>query len=120
MADSNHFWSPFLLSAPNELLDGTAADTTPWTGTAIGGGGEAPCGRFLGANTVSLGQSTNASFWMSVFGQPKAFTSAMFGVSEELTASSAVTEIDPAGMGSVLALIGAALGLLERRRPKAS
>ena len=29
-----------------------------------------------------------------------------------------VPEIDPAGMGSVLALVGGALGLLERRRPK--
>jgi len=31
----------------------------------------------------------------------------------------AVPEIDPAGMGSVLALVGGALGLLERRRRKA-
>jgi hypothetical protein len=31
----------------------------------------------------------------------------------------AVPEIDPAGMGSVLALVTGALGLLERRRLKA-
>ena len=31
-----------------------------------------------------------------------------------------VPEIDPAGMGSVLALVTGALGLLERRRLKAS
>lgn len=35
-------------------------------------------------------------------------------------ASSAVPEIDPAGMGSVLALVTGALGLLERRRVKAA
>ena len=34
------------------------------------------------------------------------------------TAPSAVPEIDPAGMGSVLALVAGALGLLERRRLK--
>lgn len=33
---------------------------------------------------------------------------------------SAVPEIDPAGIGSVLALVGGALGLLERRRVKAA
>ena len=33
---------------------------------------------------------------------------------------SGVPEIDPAGMGSVLALVTGALGLLERRRLKAS
>lgn len=35
-------------------------------------------------------------------------------------ASAPVPEIDPAGMGSVLALVTGALGLLERRRPKAT
>lgn len=34
------------------------------------------------------------------------------------SAPSAVPEIDPAGMGSVLALVAGALGLLERRRLK--
>jgi hypothetical protein len=36
----------------------------------------------------------------------------------ELVSSSAVPEIDPAGIGSVLALVTGALGLLERRRLK--
>jgi hypothetical protein len=34
----------------------------------------------------------------------------------EISPLQAVPEIDPAGMGSVLALVGGALGLLERRR----
>jgi len=34
------------------------------------------------------------------------------------TGSAAVPEIDPAGIGSVLALVTGALGLLERRRLK--
>lgn len=42
--DSNNLWSTSLLSTPNELIDGTAANTTPWTGTAIAGGGQAPGG----------------------------------------------------------------------------
>jgi hypothetical protein len=32
---------------------------------------------------------------------------------------SPVPEIDPAGMGSILALLGGGLGLLERRRKRA-
>ena len=40
----------------------------------------------------------------------------MYGLSEELTVPSAVPEIDPAGMGSMLALVGGAFGMLERRR----
>ena len=35
-----------------------------------------------------------------------------------VSANSTVPEIDPAGMGSVLALVSGALALLERRRPK--
>jgi hypothetical protein len=34
------------------------------------------------------------------------------------SSASAVPEIDPAGMGSILALVTGALGLLERRRVK--
>ena len=37
-------------------------------------------------------------------------------LSVEISPLQAVPEIDPAGMGSVLALVGGALGLLERRR----
>ena len=43
-----------------------------------------------------------------------------FGANETVTVlfSAPVPEIDPAGMGSVLALVAGALGLLERRRLK--
>ena len=34
----------------------------------------------------------------------------------QISDASAVPEIDPAGMGSVLALLGGVLGLVERRR----
>jgi hypothetical protein len=50
---------------------------------------------------------------------PKDLAQNFYGVSSELTVPNAVPEIDPAGMGSVLALITGALGLLERRRLKA-
>ena len=44
----------------------------------------------------------------------------LYGISETLTVASpsSVPEIDPAGMGSVLALVTGALGLLEQRRRK--
>jgi hypothetical protein len=43
----------------------------------------------------------------------------VYGLSKELTvAGTSVSEIDPAGMGSVFALVAWALGLLERRRLK--
>jgi hypothetical protein len=48
-------------------------------------------------------------FWSSS-GNPLAFQATL----------SAVPEIDPAGMGSVLALVSGVLGLLERRRMKAA
>ena len=41
----------------------------------------------------------------------------LYGLSEERTVAGApVPEIDPAGMGSVIALVTGGLGLLERRR----
>lgn len=43
----------------------------------------------------------------------------MYALSEELTVASGpapVPEIDPAGMGSVLALVTGAIGLIEQRR----
>jgi hypothetical protein len=42
-----------------------------------------------------------------------------FRLASPLSGPSGVPEIDPAGVGSVLALVTGALGLLERRRMKA-
>jgi len=56
-----------------------------------------------------------ADFWNST-----TFSPTTSGGGWTLGSVSAVPEIDPAGMGSVLALVTGALGLLERRRLKAA
>lgn len=50
------------------------------------------------------------------------FSSSAFGdfSLRNMVTTSAVPEIDPAGMGSILALVGGAMGLIERRRLKAA
>jgi sugar lactone lactonase YvrE len=53
--------------------------------------------------------SIDVQWYMPAGAQTRSFTS---------FASTPVPEIDPAGMGSVVALFGGALGLLERRRSK--
>ncbi|MFZ4734106.1 MAG: formylglycine-generating enzyme family protein, partial [Pirellulales bacterium] len=54
-------------------------------------------------------------------GAAPAFEDVIFGfrLASPLSGPSGVPEIDPAGVGSVLALVTGALGLLERRRMKA-
>jgi hypothetical protein len=44
----------------------------------------------------------------------------LFSIEATATAPSAVPEIDPNSLGSVLALVLGSLGLLERRRLKAA
>ena len=50
---------------------------------------------------------------------PNSIATYYYGVSSELTVPNGVPEIDPAGMGSVLALVSGTLGLLERKRSRA-
>lgn len=61
---------------------------------------------------INSTQSYNQTFgmWSSLYDYNLAFQATL----------SAVPEIDPAGMGSVLALVTGALGVLERRRLKAA
>jgi hypothetical protein len=88
-------------------------------------------GQFL--QTVSTNSATNFFGWVSDDGTPiasfqVAATQPGSGfawpavndlVFAQSNASTPVPEIDPAGMGSVLALLGGGLGLLERRRKRA-
>jgi len=55
------------------------------------------------------------STWVSNDGYPY-----LFSIEATATAPSSVPEIDPNSLGSVLALVLGALGLLERRRLKAA
>jgi hypothetical protein len=59
--------------------------------------------------------SNGASTWTSNAGYPM-----LFSIEATATAPSAVPEIDPNSLGSVLALVLGSLGLLERRRLKAA
>lgn len=101
----------------NEIYTGSAVDGTKKNyGPGLGGLGE------TNAYFGWAGPPFTYSAWISVFpdsSSPPNTDKRMYGLSEELTVSggpSPVPEIDPAGMGSVLALLASGLGLLERRR----
>lgn len=57
--------------------------------------------------------SSSYALWV-----PTSDTGAAFGLRLAGAFASTVPETDPAGLGSVLALVGGALGLLERRCPR--
>ena len=101
------------------LVDGTVSSKP--LGNYQPGGGMGGPGRFV----ASIGQATGSTdaAWIGVGDYAYASVeSSIYGISETLTVASpsaspsSVPEIDPAGMGSVLALVTGALGLLERRR----
>ena len=70
---------------------------------------------FFGTDTsYSAGRIGGGTLWFSPNFSPIAGSAWTLGTAT----SSAVPEIDPAGIGSVLALVTGALGLLERRRLK--
>ena len=117
---TNGLWSGTLLAAPNETLSATLAGVNVWTGADKFGYGYV--GNRLGESDPIYGNSGQSDdFWL--FSATDSINSGlrpMYGLSEELTVGggSPVPEIDPAGMGSVLALVGGALGMLERRRKR--
>lgn len=110
-------WSGSLIAAPDETLSGTAGSVRVYTGSVQDGTAHAEW--YLGAAGASVGDSQQTSAqWINnqIGGTLLSFQ--MYGLSEELTvaAPAGIPEIDPAGMGSVLALVTGSLGLLERRR----
>jgi hypothetical protein len=103
-----------LLAAPDEFIDGTEApsDYIVWTGSKSWG--LAHPYNPLGDLGVAVGFANFTNFiWIDTGAGSSDSSFAFYGVSEELTA---VPEIDPSGLGSVTALVTAALGLVERRR----
>lgn len=110
-------WGPFFVDATVYFYAGIGAYTSNLHGSLIASLGAFPSNLITGGAVSGSFSITQATFTTSVgnlviTGQndtgPRTFTSA----------ASAVPEIDPASIGSALALVGGALGLLERRRGK--
>jgi hypothetical protein len=116
-------WSGLLFTTPTIGIDGNGV-TTSFAHTGSNADGTGLTDRQLGADSfVQYGDPTiNAGTfgrYFSLNGMPTSIAVNFYGVSSELTVPNAVPEIDPAGMGSVLALVTSALGLLERKRSRA-
>lgn len=117
------FWSGSLLgTGPSRTkihlaVDGTDVNSYTWTGT--NDDGTAYSGYELGnGGSAEYGDSNATSGFLAYSDDDPSYTMPMFAMSATLTVAgpAAVPEIDPAGMGSVLALVTGVLGLLERRR----
>jgi len=116
-------WSGLLFTTPTIGIDGNGV-TSRFAHTGSNADGTGLTDRQLGAASfVQYGDPTiNAGTfgrYFSLNGMPTSIAANFYGVSSELTVPNAVPEIDPAGMGSVLALVTSALGLLERKRSRA-
>ena len=140
---ANGLWSGALVNRIATDIDGTVVspdaqggDRRVFTGTLVDGTvSSTPLGSyqsgFFGAPgyfKASNGQATGYTdaAWISTGGYANQFApSSLYGISETLTVAAvpdtgatAVPEIDPNSLGSVLALVLGSLGLLERRRLK--
>ena len=136
---ANGLWSGALVNRIATDIDGTVVspdgdgnDRRVFTGTLVDGTASSKPLGYLDPGVppivpaqfqTSLGQATGYTdaAWIDVGGYGTVFFSqSLYGISETLTVASpsSVPEIDPAGMGSVLALVTGALGLLEQRRRK--
>jgi len=129
-------WSGALVNRIATDIDGTVVspdgggnDRDVFTGTLVDGTASSkPLGyyqpasyRTPGGFVASLGQATgytDAAWIRNGSNSEVSSSRSLYGISETLTVASpsSVPEIDPAGMGSVLALVTGALGLLEQRR----
>jgi len=116
-------WSGSLFTTPIIGIDGNGVITSfAFTGSNKDGTGLTD--RQLGAASfVQYGDPTaivpTFGWYFSLNAMPNSIAANFYGVSSELTVPNAVPEIDPAGMGSVLALVSGTLGLLERKRSRA-
>jgi len=139
---ANGLWSGALVNRIATDIDGTVVspngngnDVYVYTGSLVDGtASSTPLGYFYPGDPdydipaefqASIGQATGDTdaAWIRNGSNSEASSSrSLYGISETLTVASpsSVPEIDPAGMGSVLALVTGALGLLERRRLKAA
>jgi len=116
-------WSGLLFTRPTIGIDGNSVRaSSAYTGSNKDG--TRYTGRQLGALGVQYGAPdmliNDLGAYFSASALPNSIALNFYGVSSELAVPNAVPEIDPAGLGSVLALVLGSLGLLERRRLKAA
>ena len=76
--------------------------------------------RYDSASWVSFAFTNVSGFALNYLSVADFTSSSMTLANFQISDTSAVPEIDPAGLGSVLALLGGVLGLVERRRLKAA
>lgn len=120
---SGGFWSGRLLGTTtlNLAIDGSVVNSKTWTGSTNDGRASTYSdARYLGSTAygyIANGRSNGTTNFIDYQDDWYTDYAPMFAMSSNLTVSApaAVPEIDPAGMASVLALVGGALGLLERR-----
>lgn len=112
------FWSGSLLTGTvlNMHLDGTTINDETWTGS--NDDGTSYTGYVLGDGFSIVGDTNSTYSFINYDSERGTGYYYLYGMSADLTVPAAVPEIDPAGMGSVLALLIGGLGLLERRRLK--
>lgn len=118
LTDVDGLWSGFLYAPPNETLSESLGNGYFQIHTGSEANGLLDSSRHLGASQVRYGL-TGAAFsasWIHSSFITSGSARRMYALSSELTVPSAVPEIDPVGMGSVIAIVSGVLGLLERRR----
>lgn len=111
-------WAAFVYDAPSNPLQEINGS---WTGSVPLTWEQVTVSTTITESSPALGKAVQFVFDQSN-GSNGSTTSMIYldNVSLQFTPSSPVPEIDPAGMGGVLALVTGALGLLERRRLKAA
>ena len=120
----NGLWSGSLFTTPTIGIDGNSVTTNfAYTGSQPDGTAfTSPNSRQLGSSPVTQYGDPNqigSGWFFSLTATPNTSLANFYGVSSELTVPNAVPEIDPAGLGSVLALVTGTLGLLERKGSRA-
>jgi hypothetical protein len=110
-------WGGNLRAVPNITIDGLSlGGSETFTGSLSDGTmSTEPLGNITAMRGVT---DVTTSSWIEGASSFYGVSYRFYGLSDDLTVASAVPEIDPAGIGSVLALVTGALGLLERRRLK--
>lgn len=116
--NASGLWSGSLLAPINGFLTYPSFfDTGVWTGTGLGGTSAGSFALGVGGEFGPMTGLSNKSNddWIQAGSLSSGNSMSMYGISQVLTVA-AVPEIEPAGMGSVFALVGGSLGVLERRR----